>query len=85
MAMGKVIKVKCECGYLLFKYFKDIRGRLIKCYLDEIRKDFVGVISLKNGERPLCPECKSEIGVVTIIHGRPAIKLNQACIKKIRT
>jgi hypothetical protein len=85
MANGKVIKVYCQCGYLLFRYFKDIRGRLIKCYLDEIRKGYVGVQSLRNGKTPKCPECKNEIGVVTLIHGRPAIKLNQGNIKKTRT
>ena len=53
MARGRVIKVECRCGQLLFKYYKGGRGRLIKCYLDEIRKDRlklrdVGVSDFKN-------------------------------------
>jgi hypothetical protein len=33
---GRVLDVECQCGELLFKYFKAGRGRLIKCYLNEI-------------------------------------------------
>ena len=43
MPRGHVIKVHCQCGQLLFKYFKGGRGRLIKCFLDEIRRDYVGI------------------------------------------
>lgn len=82
---GKVIKIYCQCSKYLFKYFKDKRGKLIKCYLDEIRVDNVGVSALKIGDEPTCPVCKKPIGVCEIINGRPAIKLNQGTIKGIVT
>jgi len=85
MGQGRVIKVYCKCGYLLFKYYKDVRGRLIKCYLDEIRKDYVGVSDVDLGQYVFCPQCHAKIGYVTRVHGRKAIKLNQGAISKIRT
>jgi hypothetical protein len=85
MSKGRVIKVQCRCGQLLFKYFKGGRGRLIKCYLDEIREDHVGVSEMPTGSRPTCPGCGREIGLVRIIHGRPAVKINQGTVKQTRT
>ncbi|MGC9393442.1 MAG: hypothetical protein ACP5J4_01155 [Anaerolineae bacterium] len=85
MAGGRVIKVKCQCGQFLFAYFKAGHGRLIKCFLDEIRDDVVGVVDLPFGARPACPGCGKEIGIVRIVRGRPALKLNQGAIQKIRT
>ena len=84
---GRVIKVYCKCGYLLCKYYKDVRGRLIKCYLDEIRKDYIGITetALSLGEPVFCPNCGSKIGYITLIHGRKSLKLNQEEIKKKRT
>ena len=85
MTQGRVINVQCRCGQRLFKYFKGGHGRLIKCYLDEIREDYVGVLELPVGSRPLCPGCGKEIGIVRMIHGRPAVKINQGTVKQIRT
>lgn len=85
MSQGRVIKVQCKCGQLLFKYFKYNRGRLIKCYLKEIRQDYTGVIGLPIGSRPRCIGCGKELGVIQIIHGRPALKLNQGSVIQIRT
>ena len=85
MGRGRVIKVECRCGRLLFKYFKGGRGRLIKCFLSEIRKDHVGVLDCPTGARPTCPECDKELGIVRLVRGRPAIKLNQGTIKLTRT
>ena len=65
-------------------YFKDGRGRLIKCFLDEIQADHIGVVDLPLGTRPTCPACGKEIGIVRIVRGRPALKLNQGAIQKIR-
>ena len=61
MSKGRVIKVQCRCGQLLFKYFKGGRGRLIKCYLDRIRQDYVGVDGLPLEARPTCPACGEEV------------------------
>ena len=85
MSPGRVIKVQCRCGQLLCKYFKAGRGRLIKCYLDEIRKDYAGISETPIGSRPTCPGCGKELGVVSIIHGRPALKINQGTVKETRT
>ena len=84
MSKGWIIKVECQCGQLLFRYFKGGRGRLIKCYLDQIHDDGVGVINLPLCARPTCPACGKAIGIVQMVHGRPALKLNQGAIQKIR-
>jgi hypothetical protein len=80
-----VLDVKCQCGELLFEYYKAGRGRLIKCFLDEIQSDRAGVVDLPLGSRPTCPGCGKEIGIVRIVRGRPALKLNQGAVQKIRT
>jgi hypothetical protein len=84
MSKGRIVKVKCQCGQFLFKYFKGGHGRLIKCFLDEIQDDSVGIVKAPLGARPTCPGCGKEIGVIRIIRGRPALKLNQGAIQKIR-
>ena len=81
---SRVLDVKCQCGALLFKYYKVGHGRLIKCFLDEIQSDCAGVINLPLGNRPTCPGCGKEIGIVRIVRGRLALKLNQGAIQKIR-
>ena len=84
MPKGRVVKVECRCGETLIKYFKGGRGRLIKCYLDNILVDNVGITDLPLGSRPSCPGCGKELGLVQIIRGRPALKINQGTIKHIR-
>jgi DNA-directed RNA polymerase subunit M/transcription elongation factor TFIIS len=73
--MGKrdvyVIKVYCrKCGTLLYKYRKEGRGHLIKCYKSNILRDFT------NGDLK-CPKCGEEFAKEAIIHGRPANKIIQ--------
>jgi hypothetical protein len=85
MPKGRVIKVECQCGQLLFKYHKAGRGRLIKCYLHKIRQDYVGLLQEPVPPRPTCPNCGKELGIVRIVRGRPALKLNQGTIKAMRT
>jgi len=80
----RVLDVRCRCGQHLFKYYKGGRGRLIKCFLDEIRDDQVGLAAQPLGARPLCPACGKELGIVRIVRGRPALKLNQGTIKQLR-
>jgi hypothetical protein len=84
MSKGRIVKVECQCGQLLFKYFKGGKGRLIKCFLDEIENDLVGVVDEPLDARLTCPGCGKEIGIVRIVRGRPALKLNQGTIQKIR-
>ena len=85
MGRGRVIKVECRCGRLLFKYFKGGRGRLIKCYFSEIRKDYVGVSDCPTDARPTCPGCGKDLGIVRMVRGRPALKINQGTVKETRT
>ena len=82
---GRVIKIKCKCGFLLFEYYKDKKGRLQKCYLERIRVDNVGVSGLSNNKEPICPKCSKKLGRITQIHGIPALKINHGTIEKIRT
>jgi hypothetical protein len=67
----------------LFHYYKGGRGRLLKCYLDEVRKDYVGLQS--EHPRPQCPGCGGELGVIMLINRRLALKLNQGTVKETRT
>jgi hypothetical protein len=85
VARGRVIKVECRCGQLLFKYYKGGRGRLIKCYLHEIRKDYVGILDGATDSHPTCPGCGKVLGVVRIVRGRPALKINQGTVRETRT
>ncbi|MGI6198121.1 MAG: hypothetical protein ACOYIS_03195 [Candidatus Cloacimonadaceae bacterium] len=82
--MAKILDVQCKCGYLLFRYYKAGKGRLIKCMIDRLTDDFVGISGAATHSRPLCPACQKELGIVMMIHGRPALKLNQGTIKPIR-
>ena len=85
MPKGRVLKVRCKCGRLLFKYLKGGRGRLIKCYLSEIRQDEVGICDEPLGARPVCPGCGKELGIIRIVRGRPALKINQGTVQQTRT
>jgi hypothetical protein len=85
MPKGRVIKVQCQCGRLLFKYHKGGRGRLIKCYLEEIRRDYVGIDKSALGSQPECPGCGKELGIVRLVRGRPALKINHGTVKETRT
>jgi hypothetical protein len=85
MARYRVVDVDCQCGQSLFEYAKGGRGRLIKCYLDQIRGDQVGVVDAPLGARPLCPGCGKDLGIVRIVRGRPALKLNQGAVRKVTT
>ncbi|MGD8487927.1 MAG: hypothetical protein PVF67_08950 [Anaerolineae bacterium] len=85
MAKGRVITVRCQCGERLFKYYKGGRGRLIKCYLHEIREDYIGLLqSNQAGQRPVCPNCGKELGMVRLVRGQPALKINQGTVQGVR-
>ncbi|MBP7310441.1 MAG: hypothetical protein KA984_04055 [Candidatus Cloacimonetes bacterium] len=84
MRTGKIIDIHCKCGYLLFRYFKAGKGRLIKCLISRLTEDNVGLAGADTFSRPLCPNCSAELGIIMMIHGEPALKLNQGSIKSIR-
>ena len=84
MSKGRTVQVECQCGQFLFKYFKACSGRLIKCFLDEIQDDGVVIVDAPLGIRPAFCGCGKGIGIVRIVRRRPALKLNQGAIQKIR-
>ena len=84
MHSGRIIDVKCRCGYLLFRYYKAGKGRLIKCLISRLTDDFVGLQNAKTFSRPKCPNRGKELGIIMMIHGEPALKLNQGTIATIR-
>ena len=84
MRTGKIVEINCRCGYKLFRYFKAGKGRLIKCMISRLTDDFVGLKGSATFSRPLCPGCGKELGIVMMIHGQPALKLNQGTIESLR-
>ena len=89
MSKQRVVDVYCKNGHLLFKRYRKVGlGKLIKCYIDEIRIDQVGVSGLKNETMIYCPFCEKEdktlrVGRIGLVHGRPAVILNQGGIRQI--
>ncbi len=84
MRTGKIMAIHCRCGYLLFRYFKAGKGRLIKCLISRLSEDKVGLAGLPTRAKPLCPQCGKELGIILMIHGEPALKLNQGTIQGMR-
>ena len=84
MRTGKIIEINCKCGFLLFRYFKAGKGRLIKCLISRLSEDNVGLAHAATFTRPRCPNCGNELGIIMMIHGEPALKLNQGSIQSIR-
>lgn len=84
MPKGRVLNVECRCGQRLFRYYKAGRGRLVKCFLDEIDQDRARLAGLPLGARPTCPGCGKQLGILRIVRGRPALKINQGTIKEVR-
>lgn len=84
MKTGKIVDIDCQCGYKLFRYFKAGKGKVIKCFIKKIREDNVGIAGMHTYSKPLCPDCKKELGIILMIRGRPALKLNNGTIKGIR-
>jgi hypothetical protein len=84
MRAGKIVNIECKCGKLLFRYYKAGKGKIIKCFIDRLENDFVGIQNLPNFHKPLCPNCQKELGIIRIISGEVALKLNQGTIRGIR-
>ncbi len=84
MRTGKIITVQCKCGQKLFRYYKAGKGRLIKLMVKRLTEDNVGLEGLPTFSRPICPACKKDLGIIMMIHGEPALKINQGTIESIR-
>lgn len=84
MRTGKIVDIDCQCGTRLFRYYKEGKGRIIKCFIGRLTADFVGLAGAETHSKPLCPQCGRELGIIMMIHGEPALKLNQGTIRSIR-
>ena len=84
MRTGKIIDIHCKCGYLLFRYYKAGKGRLIKLMISRLSEDHVGLKGCATYSRPCCPNCNKELGIIMMIHGEAALKLNQGTIVGVR-
>ena len=79
------VTVECKCGQRVFKYQKAGTGRLIKCFLGRILEDYISLPKhLPTGASVLCSKCSERIGTIQLIHGAPAVKLNQGQIQPVR-
>lgn len=86
MGQVKIIDVECQNGHVLFgRYKKEKSGFLMKCYINEIGKDFVGVTGLGNETDVFCSKCKLRVGRIGQIHGRPCVIINHGAVKRIKT
>ncbi len=85
----KSLTVYCDKGHKLWRYRKIGGGRLIKCYEDEIGRDYTGQISeeLELGAIIYCTQCEPIVAVafLTLIHGRRAYELEQSNVRRVRT
>lgn len=79
-----MLDIECKCGKILFRYYKAGKGKIIKCMVNRITEDYVGLKGLATFSKPLCPDCGKELGIIMMIHGEPALKLNQGTIKGLR-
>jgi hypothetical protein len=81
---GKIVDIECNCGFRLFRYFKAGKGRIIKLLISRLSADYVGLKGAETFSKPLCPHCSKELGIIMMIHGEPALKINHGTIKDIR-
>ncbi|MBM4398788.1 MAG: hypothetical protein FJ041_00450 [Candidatus Cloacimonetes bacterium] len=84
MKTGRIVDIECCCGYRLFRYFKAGKGRIIKCFINRMEADFVGLKGYANFAKPVCPQCQKELGIIMMIHGEPALKINHGTIRDVR-
>ncbi len=85
MSRLSTVVVECKCGKDIFKYQKAGTGRLIKCFLGRILEDYISLPKhLPTGASVLCSKCGERIGTIQLIHGAPAVKLNQGQIQPVR-
>jgi len=89
MPENQIIDVECKCGTDIARYDKEGKGRLQKMYLSNILIDYTGQLLTDplpaNGTDITCLGCDKRVATITMIHGRPAAKMNQGAIKKIST
>jgi len=66
---SKTITIYCKaCNAQLYKYRKNGKGALVKCFKTRIAKDFTKVACV-------CPACDKIFARETLIKGTPAFKM----------
>ena len=71
---GRVIKVYCaKCKAMLYKYWKDKPGHLVKCYKERITKDFTN-------NALECPNCGQKFAREAVVLNKPANKIIQGTV-----
>ena len=84
----KIISVYCRKGHIVFeKYHKIGKGRLQKCYIDQIGQDHTNGSEKAINDFVYCLKCNPmlPVAIVSLIHGRKAYKIIQSGIRKVVT
>ena len=74
----QTVSVVCQkCSTTLFRYKKKngLKSSLVKCYIERIVDDPLGLLAAERGSEMECPKCKSRFARDALIHGRPALKM----------
>ena len=78
VALESPRSVVCQkCSTTLFRYKKKngLKSSLVKCYIERIVDDPLGLLAAERGSEMECPKCKSRFARDALIHGRPALKM----------
>lgn len=88
---AKVIEVECaNCGQELARYNKvPGKGTLIKMFVSEILKDrteekIFSAEKYPTGHEFFCPSCEQRIGVLQLVHGKPAVEIDRGHVRPER-
>lgn len=67
----RTIKIYCEkCNTLLYEYHKYGSGHLVKCFVNQIKKDYTN-------KETICPNCQEKIARKRQFQGRDIYKIIQ--------
>ncbi|QYK02490.1 hypothetical protein [Shewanella psychrotolerans] len=65
----RTVEILCgQCKTKLFKYRKDGKGALVKCFKERIVEDYTQVACI-------CPNCQQRFARETLVRGVPAFKI----------
>lgn len=65
----QVVTVICsQCKQVLFKYHKNGKGSLVKCFIERIAKNYCQ-------KACYCPKCDTQFAREQLIRGAPAYKI----------
>jgi len=88
---GKQIDIKCKKRHLIFEGYNKVgKGRLLKVYQDQVKKDHTipqEKEGLEIGDFIYCGICEPPLAVASLqmIHGKLAYKIKSSGVPKTRT